>query len=300
MNRSSTTWFVTMVFDYDSGTCTATIAGSDGLKKYTKVFPLNGMSFTKLRYWVTKDGAGYIKVAPSLTDLKYTVTAVKAESFVQYVSSEGKNVTFLDYDENEGEGVLIAAAYNKDGALVFAEGKPVSLTSTLTEDTITFNCSFDGYRVGLFYWNKVNKLIPLGLNDSARAPMGKLTPVSFTATAEPEANNGAKNALDGNLSTAWTSQGTHSLTYDLGEVKTIGKIKLAFMKYNDNRYIPFTVYSSEDGENYEVIYSGNSVVGSGDYMTFITNKTARYVKLEARGNTTSGWNSVTEFEVYGG
>ncbi len=300
MNRSSTTWFVTMMFDYDADTCTATIAGSDGAKKYTKVFPLNGMSFTKLRYWATKDGSGYIKVAPSLTDLKYSVAAVKAESFVQYVSSEGKRVTFLGYDESESEGVLVAAAYNKDGALAFSEAKPVSLTNTLTESTINFNRSFDGYRVGLFYWSKLNNLSPIGLKGMAPAPVGKLNPVSFSVTAEPEANNPGKNALDGNLSTAWTSQGTHSITLDFGNVKTISKVKLAFMKYDDERYIPFTVYSSEDGENYEVIYSGNSVVKSGDYMTFVTNKTARYVKLEARGNTTSGWNSVTEFEVYGG
>ncbi len=300
MNRSSTTWFVTMEFDYDENMCTATIAGSDGIRKYTKVFDLNGMSFKKLRYWVTKDGSGTIKVAPSLTDVKYTVTTIKADSFVQFVSAEGNKVSFLGYDKNEDEGVLIAAAYKKDGALVFAEGKEVSLTSELSYGEETFSRSFDGYRVGLFYWSGINTLEPLGVNGSAAAPLGKLSPVSYEASQAPEANNPAENALDGKLDTIWTSNGTQSLTLDLGSVKTVGKVKLAFAKYDDDRYIPFTVYSSEDGINYEVIYSGNSVVRSGDYMSFITNKTARYIKLEVRGNTVSGWSSVAELEVYGG
>ena len=101
MNRSSTTWFVTIEFDYDTNMCTATIAGSDGLKKYTKVFSLEGRSFKTLKYWASVTGAGGISVGPSLSELTYSLTTRKADAAVQIVSVEGKNVKYLAYDKQE-------------------------------------------------------------------------------------------------------------------------------------------------------------------------------------------------------
>lgn len=300
MNRSSTTWHVTLEFDYDEDICTATIAGSDGLKKYTKTFSLNGMSFETLRYWATVDGSGGITVGPSLSNLTYTLTTAKADSAVQIVSVEDKTVKYLAYDKNEGEGVLIGAAYDSSGALVFAESEEVALSAIPEYGEFTFSRSVDGYKTGLYLWTEKNSLVPIGLSDKTAGVVGKLVPVGVTATQEPEAANPAKNAVDGNLSTVWTSEGVHNITLDLGDAVNISLVKLAFKEYEDNRYIPFTVSVSEDNLTWTTVYSGNSVPFSGEFMSFVANKTGRYVKVEAEGNTISGWNSIAEIEVYGG
>ncbi|MBQ7876457.1 MAG: discoidin domain-containing protein [Clostridia bacterium] len=299
MNRSSTTWFVMVEFDYDADLCTATVAGSDGLKKYTKTFPINSMSFKKLKYWASVNGSGGITVGPSLSDLTYTVTVQKADSLVEINRVEGNTINYFGYDKNESEGVLIAAAYDSSDSLVFADSTLATLSAQPNYADAEFTKNFDGYKVGLFYWETMNGLVPLGLNHITSGKTGKLTVAAIDATAEPESNNPAKNAVDGNLDTAWTSEGEQSIILDLGSQKTLNAIKLAFKKYDDSRYIPFEVLVSEDNINWETVYKGNSVVGSGDFMVFVTNKNACYVKITPKGNTVSGWNSVAEIEIYG-
>lgn len=300
MNRSSTTWFVTIEFDYDAGKCTAIIAGSDGLKKYTKVFDLEGRSFKKLKYWASVNGSGGITVSPSLSDLSYYLTAQKGDAWVQVVSAENKNVKYLAYDKQEQDAVLIGAAYDEDGTLLFAESEEITLSATPQYGDFTFTKSVDGYRVGLFIWEKANNLVPIGLNDKTASVIRKLVSVSVVASQEPEASNPAKNSYDGNQATVWASNGEQNIVYDLGGIYNITGINVAFAKYDDARYIPYEVYVSEDNINWEVIFKGNSIPYSGDFMKFITNKTARYVKVIVKGNTVSGWSSLSEVEIYGG
>ncbi len=301
MNRSSTTWYVTIEFDYDANTCTASIAGSDQLKVYTKTFNLDGRSFKTLKYWAAVNGSGGISVGASLSNLTYTLTTRKADAMVQFVSAEGNKVKYLAYDASGAEGVLVGAAYDENGALVFAESESVSLSSIPEYGEMTFSRSTDGYRIGLFIWEKTNSLIPIGLGDKTYSAVRKLTPVSIWASAEPEANNPAKNVVDGNTSTVWASQGVNNIVLDLGEEFKLSEIKLAFAKYSDERVIPFTLSVSSDNSSWTTVYSGNSIPYSGDYMDFyiLPDEGMRYVKLEVEGNTISGWSSVSEIAVYG-
>ncbi|MBR5535294.1 MAG: Ig-like domain-containing protein [Clostridia bacterium] len=300
MNRSSTTWYVEIEFDYDEGVCIANIAGSDGLKKYTKTFPLEGRSFKTLKYWVSVTGEGGVYVSPSLSDLKYSYTTPKATAAVQIISQEGKNVKYLAYDKDEGEGVLIGAVYDKDDCLLFTESKKITLSAVPQYGDFTFTKSTDGCKAGLFIWDKVNSLNPLGIKDKTKLATGKIAPVSFIATDEPESNNSAGNSCDGKLSTVWASKGEQNIVYDLGDVCTITGINVAFTKYADARYIPYEVYVSEDNVNYQAVFKGNSIPYSGDFMKHITNKKARYVKVVVKGNTISGWSSLAEVEILGG
>ena len=300
MNRSSTTWFVNIEFDYDANNCTATIAGSDGLKKYTKTFSLEGRSFKTLKYWASVTGSGGISVSPSLSDLTYSFTTAKADAAVQIVSVEGKSVKYLAYDKNEGEGVLIAAAYDENGSLVFAESKAVTLSATPRYDDFTFSRSIDGYQIALFIWEKTNSLTPLGIKDKTSSVVKKLVPAAATASQEPEENNPASNSYDGDTSTVWASNGEQNIVYDLGDIYTITGVNVAFAKYDDARYIPYEVYISEDNINWETVFKGNSIPASGDFMKFITKKSGRYVKVVVKGNSISGWSSLSEVEIYGG
>ncbi len=92
--RSSTRWIVTIEFDYDNDSCTATLAGSDGSwvkgVTYQKTFPLNGAKFRTFKGYTTKDGTGAITVSPSISDVKYTlVQQISGRSDVLY--SKGIN-----------------------------------------------------------------------------------------------------------------------------------------------------------------------------------------------------------------
>ena len=75
LGRSQIRWHVTVEFDYDNDTATATLAGctsdwADG-ESYQLTFPLNGASFKTLQYY-TSDIKDYVTAAPSLTDVSYT------------------------------------------------------------------------------------------------------------------------------------------------------------------------------------------------------------------------------------
>lgn len=301
MNRSSTTWYVTIEFDYDSNICTASIAGSDRQKKYTKIFDMQGMSFEALNCWLTVDGAGTVSAAPSLFDLAYTVTLEQSDGRAEIINTRDKTVKFVAYDKNSDEGELIGAAYNSEGALVFAESLGhISLLPVPYMYDALFTKSVNDYVIGLFVWNK-SGITPVIGTEKTPGTSGKIDAAAFAASSEPEAQNPAINACDGDLSTCWASQGTADIIFDLGNAYAVTETRLAFIKYNDKRIIPFTVSASEDGESWEIIYKGNSVPFNGDFMDFYLPNPAlcRYVKLTVEGNTVSGWSSVSEFEIYG-
>ncbi len=299
MDRSSTTWLVEMELDYDRDICNVMISNTDKDNGYSKSFPLNGKRLARLKYWTTKDGAGGIYVRPNLTNLVYTLTREKAEAWVEYVEGEKNTVKYLSCGQDSGAAYLIGAAYDKNGALSFVEGKDIVLPEVPEYDNFVFTRRVEGYKIGLFIWDGVNSLIPVGTNDDSVGVAGKFAPVSFSATAEPEEANPAKNVFDGNMNTVWASAGVQSVTADLGDVKVLHKIKLAFIKYKDSRTIPFKIEVSEDESNWELVYSSNSVPLSGDFLTIYPNdKAGRYVRLTVFGNTVSGWSSVSEMEIY--
>ncbi|MCD8048860.1 MAG: carbohydrate-binding domain-containing protein [Clostridia bacterium] len=121
-----------------------------------------------------------------------------------------------------------------------------------------------------------------------------------TFSQQPESNNPGSNAVDGNSSTVWASQGTAYAVIDLGSEIDITCVGVQFMKYGDSRTIPYSVAVSDDNSSYTTIYSGNSVASSGDMIYVSINQNARYVKFTFEGNTVSGWSSVAELAVYTG
>lgn len=294
LNRSSTTWYVKLVFDRDADTLTASITGSGKDIAYEKTMPLNGRTLKKLRCYTTKDKSGPITVSPSLSDLKYTVTAEAADAHISLVNTEEKTANYKIY--GSGAGVVKGALYNADGTL--AEVKSVNydnLPETLAEGSITFERNIEGLSLSLFVWKDAK---PLGRAYKSDGAAGKIKPLSYSASSEPEAENSAKNAFDGNLNTVWASEGAQSLTIDLGGDYTLSGISLTFMKYDDNRIIPFKVSASLDGENWSTVYSGRTVPRSGDAMRFGANSRARYVKIDVFGSDLSGWTSLAEVEIY--
>ena len=114
---------------------------------------------------------------------------------------------------------------------------------------------------------------------------------------EPEVNNPGKNAFDGNAGTVWASKGSADVVIDLGGATALSGVGVQFMKYSDDRTIPYSIYVSEDKTNWTQIFAGSSQSGSADFHYSQTDKTAKYVKIQVDGSTKSGWSSVAEIEI---
>lgn len=290
LNRSSTTWYVNVELNYDENLCTAKIMGSEKDIEYVKSFSLKGKSFKRLRYYTTRDGSGGVSVGPSLSNLAYSLTRADTDPYVALLSIEEKKVLFKTNITDDG-AKIIGALYEPDGSL--AEAKAVKCSY---EGSIQFSKSTLGREVRLFAWNSVSPLCAAYKSDGV---IKKLKPDSVSVSAQPESNHPGTHAVDGDLSTIWTSQYRQSIVLDLGESHMIMSVRTAFMKYEDDRTIPFAVYISSDGTNWEKIYEGLSLPFSGEFINIGAVKDARYIKLESEGNSVSGWTSLSEIEAYG-
>jgi len=123
-----------------------------------------------------------------------------------------------------------------------------------------------------------------------------------TATASTNDGNGPNNAVDNSLSTRWSANGDGQwLQVDLGSTRTISYIKTA--AYNGNaRQNRFDIqYSGSSTGPWSNALTGGMTSGTtSNEETFdFPDVTGRYVRYLGHMNTVNGFNSVTEFSVFG-
>ncbi len=123
------------------------------------------------------------------------------------------------------------------------------------------------------------------------AKMTKIT--SSASTRSPE------NAIDDNLDTRWTAGGKGSwIKPDLGENKIVCYIDIMWY-LGDSRIYSFTIYTSQDGRNWDATYSGKSSGKTLDVERYdFADTTARWVKVRLDGNQWNYWHDITELDVY--
>ncbi len=124
---------------------------------------------------------------------------------------------------------------------------------------------------------------------------------SVKPSAEPQKENGAKNVLDGDLSTRWSADGTGvTLIIDTGKVQRLDNIAIAFGD-GDIRKEKFSIGVSENGTDYRDVFDGMSNGTTLEHEFFDLQSTnARYIRLTLNGNDSSDssqWNSITEIVV---
>lgn len=128
----------------------------------------------------------------------------------------------------------------------------------------------------------------------------KLVVSSVTASGF-QTGNPPENTIDGSLTTRWACQGIGQwIKYDLGSVRKIDKIKIAF--YNgDSRLAYFDIDVSNDNSTWTRILTGGVSSGTttGLEEFDFPDTSARYLRIIANGNSTSDWNSYYEVEIYG-
>ncbi len=106
----------------------------------------------------------------------------------------------------------------------------------------------------------------------------------------------ASNAVDGNLSTRWSSAFSDPqwLEADLGATHAISKVVL----YWEAAYATaFQIQTSNDGTNWTTIYS--TTTGPGGTQTLSVTGSGRYVRMYGTQRATGYGYSLWEFQVFG-
>lgn len=106
-----------------------------------------------------------------------------------------------------------------------------------------------------------------------------------------------KNLSDGDLLTSFATQGLGAEvgTLDMGESVEIDAFAIGFYDAY-NRENTFDISVSNDGVNFEVIFSGKSTrLTDGYEIRKIEPVKARYIKYTGYGSSVGDWNNLTEF-----
>jgi len=128
---------------------------------------------------------------------------------------------------------------------------------------------------------------------------GWTKPVAAVASSEFAKQYSSMNAVDDDVLTDWFSKMYDvdpSITFDLGEVKTISKIRL--MVYKRDAPMTVIVETSEDGVNWRTV-AENAKIGSGSmYVTIpFASHRARYERV-TETETNRQYGTVTECDVW--
>ena len=121
---------------------------------------------------------------------------------------------------------------------------------------------------------------------------------AVSVSAIGDDGNIPENTTDYSFSTRWSYSGADGwILYDLGEVKDLGYLGIAFYAGNERR-TKFKILTSTDNTSWTQHFSGESSGTTDELETYDVNKKARYVKLECAGNNLSPWNSISEVHFY--
>ncbi|MDF2188178.1 discoidin domain-containing protein [Paraflavitalea sp. CAU 1676] len=125
-----------------------------------------------------------------------------------------------------------------------------------------------------------------------------------TATSQPQPENPASSAVDGNTGTRWSATGyPQSLEVDLGAVYVLDHSELVC--YLDRAYQYTIQTKTTSGGTYSQVVNRSSNTTPGSVAAPITDQlggvSARYVKINVTGASgyTGPWASLSEFRVFG-
>jgi len=105
--------------------------------------------------------------------------------------------------------------------------------------------------------------------------------------------------IDGRLSTYWTGHGDGVwLKYDLGQTRTVGFVKIAFLKGDERRY-RFDIQVSRDARTWSTVRTAVQSSGTTreEEAYDFPDVAARYVRYVGHGSTAGRTNSVTEVSL---
>ncbi|MBP5197745.1 MAG: discoidin domain-containing protein [Lachnospiraceae bacterium] len=125
---------------------------------------------------------------------------------------------------------------------------------------------------------------------------GKLAVSSVSASTELQP---ALNAVDGNKGSRWESaQGVDNqwISFDLGSVKTVGKVVISWETAAAKEY---AIQTSVNGTDWTTVYTVNDGKNGEEREITFDQVNARYVRMFGTKRTTQWGYSIFEFEIFG-
>lgn len=107
-------------------------------------------------------------------------------------------------------------------------------------------------------------------------------------------------AIDGDEESTWTASGKQWIELDLGAVKKVAYLEIAFKKGSEREY-RLNFQGSVDGKDYFVVFNPSTSSGTTDEfeMFDMVNAEVQFIKINVNGSANSEWNNVREIKVYG-
>ncbi|WP_418763963.1 discoidin domain-containing protein [Myxococcus xanthus] len=120
----------------------------------------------------------------------------------------------------------------------------------------------------------------------------------FTSvTASGDDGNVPANAIDGDPTTRWSSNGVGEwLTGDLGAVKSLSAVDIGWHRGNE-RVNNFAISTSTDGTTFTQVHSGSSSGNTAALERYsFSPVSARYVRITVNGSSMNTWASIAEMQ----
>jgi fibronectin type 3 domain-containing protein len=278
--------------DGEQNTPIATLSGT------TTTYTDTGLSNGKT-YWYQVAANNSVGVSPNSNEVSVVPAAGSTipPAPTGLMASAGNGSVGLTW--NASTGATSYSIYR--GTAPGAEGTTPVGTSTST------NFTDSGLTNGTAYYYKVTASNSAGTspnsNEATATPTtgtggGGLLSQGHPATASSLEGAGypASNAVDGNLTTRWSSAFSDPqwLEVDLGATHTISKVVL----YWEAAYAKaFQIQTSTDGTTWTTIYS--TTTGTGGTQTLSVTGSGRYVRMYGTVRATGYGYSLFEFQVFG-
>jgi hypothetical protein len=258
-----------------------------------------------------------------------TNTNVWAKAGVMLRNGTAANAAFVDMLVTPGEGV--AFQWRSSAGTVPSNTKITGISAPVWVKLTRSGNSFAGYYSSNgVTWTQVGSTKTITMATTVQAGLAvtahdnsKLATATFTnvavqagfttqlartgwsaAASSTESGGSPNNALDGNLSTRW-STGTHQTTgqwfqVDLGQTMTFQKLVLDATNSPNDYPRSYAVYVWQIGTNRAILQPVATGKGSGAVttITLLAAVTGRYVRVVQTGSDPTWWWSIDEFNLY--
>lgn len=228
--------------------------------------------------WVIPDGS--IAEAPQATMIYKD--GVPLDGFDKFTKSYSMDI--LEGTEKLPVFTADAPDYNVEIITPESYNEPVMIKLTDPNDETNF-----------VYYTISFKEVPKPVNLDEYTTYGA---VNVEASHEPQAENPAVNAIDGDMSTRWAAEGRSGvwIKLDLGRECELDTVLIANMSGHKRQFIA-NIELSTDGTSWTKVFDGRTSGRTEDLEPMRFEKTkARYVRLNCFGTTDTGtnWQSVNE------
>jgi hypothetical protein len=220
---------------------------------------------------------------------------LSAESKIYYMP--GSSYLFrIQLDPQAG---CYSAFVTPPNAPEVALAKDYSINSSPAQARLLFEAAAVNVEAGSLASLSISPLLIVKPLPAIKQPV--LT-VAAPIAAGDNSEHSAEKTIDQNPSTYWERKGkAHWLLYDLGEVKSIDYVKIAWAR-GDRRTTNFDLHASTHLNTAWISVSGTfkSSGTTSEPETFdFPDVAARYVRIMPRGNSVDDSNAITEVEIWG-